>query len=263
MAYGLTQSADLEASSSQNFSRADTASLSITGAITLEGWIKIESLGQGFFCTKQDSGSNRSWQFQYLNVGGGVYRMRGYVSGNAGGDFTSDVEGTVDMTAYVGVWCHVAFTWDVSGAPKIYLNGVDISTAQTNVATSIYDGGATIRLGVIQNPGIAYFDGRMSLWRIWSTARSQAQIAANMCNVLGSTANLAAEWTLDNTLNDNSGNSNTLTNVNSTTFGADVPAICAVVGPANLKSLNTNLKANIKTIDGNPIANVKSLDTIV
>jgi hypothetical protein len=33
-------------------------------------------------------------------------------------------------------------------------------------------------------------------------------------------------------------------------------------GPANLKSLNTNLKANIKSINGNLIANVKSLNTI-
>lgn len=36
-----------------------------------------------------------------------------------------------------------------------------------------------------------------------------------------------------------------------------------VVGPANLKSYNTNLSANIKSIDTNLIANVKSLDTNV
>lgn len=34
-------------------------------------------------------------------------------------------------------------------------------------------------------------------------------------------------------------------------------------GPANLKSLNTNLAANIKSINGNLIANVKSLNGIV
>lgn len=33
------------------------------------------------------------------------------------------------------------------------------------------------------------------------------------------------------------------------------------VGPANLKSYNTNLKANIKSINTNLIANVKTLDT--
>jgi len=36
-----------------------------------------------------------------------------------------------------------------------------------------------------------------------------------------------------------------------------------VVGPANLKSYNTNLSANIKSIDTNLIANVKSLNTNV
>lgn len=33
------------------------------------------------------------------------------------------------------------------------------------------------------------------------------------------------------------------------------------VGPANLKSYNTNLSANIKSIDTNLIANIKSFDT--
>lgn len=41
-------------------------------------------------------------------------------------------------------------------------------------------------------------------------------------------------------------------------FSIEIP-----VGPTNLKSYNTNLKANIKSINGNPIANVKSLNTNV
>lgn len=52
-----------------------------------------------------------------------------------------------------------------------------------------------------------------------------------------------------------------------TTGGAHIKWIGAllnpVVGPSNLKSYNTNLKANIKTINTNPIANVKSLNTNV
>lgn len=45
--------------------------------------------------------------------------------------------------------------------------------------------------------------------------------------------------------------------------GAGVVPALPVVGPANLKTYNTNVKANIKTINTNPIANVKSLDTNV
>ena len=39
--------------------------------------------------------------------------------------------------------------------------------------------------------------------------------------------------------------------------------VAPIVGPTNLKTYNTNLKANIKTINTNPIANVKSLNTNV
>lgn len=258
MAYGLTQSVDLEASSSQYLSRSDTASLSITGAITMEGWIKIESLGSNqFLCSKQNSGSTRSWQFQIGDVGG-VKKLTGYVSQDANGNTTSDCTGTVDMTAYIGVWCHVAFVWDVTNAPTIYLNGVDISSGQINNASSINDSNSSILLGAIQVNQFL-FDGRMSLWRIWSTARSQAQIAAGMCSVLGSTSNLAAEWTLDNTLADNSGNSNTLSNNGSATFGADVPTVCTVVGPANVKTVEGVALASVKTVMGVPTASVKSI----
>lgn len=44
-------------------------------------------------------------------------------------------------------------------------------------------------------------------------------------------------------------------------FFDDIRTWNAAVGPTNLKSYNTNLKANIKTINTNPIANVKSLNT--
>ena len=32
-------------------------------------------------------------------------------------------------------------------------------------------------------------------------------------------------------------------------------------GPANLKSLDTNIKSNIKSYNGNPLANIKSINT--
>lgn len=41
------------------------------------------------------------------------------------------------------------------------------------------------------------------------------------------------------------------------------PFGAAASGPANLKSLDTNLKANIKSYNGNLIANIKSIDTNV
>jgi hypothetical protein len=51
--------------------------------------------------------------------------------------------------------------------------------------------------------------------------------------------------------------------VSGTNTGDNVAASTSVVGPANLKSYNTNLKANIKSINTNLLANVKKLDTNV
>lgn len=262
MAYGLTQSADLESGSSQYFSRADTASLSITSSITLEGWIKIESLSsQQFLCTKQDGGSNRSWQFQIAQSGAN-YFLTGYVSEDNDADITSEATGTTNMSAYTGQWVHVAFAWNpADSGPRIYINGVEESySVRTDAASSMYDGGSTIRLGAIQSTPMLFFDGRMNLWRIWSTARSQSDISANLCNVLGSTTNLAAEWTLNNTLNDNSGNSNTLTNNNSITFGSDVPAFCVPSGPITIKTLNGVTSSTIKTRNGIAWADIKTIN---
>jgi len=53
---------------------------------------------------------------------------------------------------------------------------------------------------------------------------------------------------------------NSVDNTNNTGWIFTAPP---AIGPANLKTYNTNLKANIKTINTNPIANVKSLDTNV
>ena len=45
--------------------------------------------------------------------------------------------------------------------------------------------------------------------------------------------------------------------------GTGVLLLDVALGPANLKSYNTNVLANIKSINTNLIANVKSLDTNV
>src|SRR3990167_8668790 len=75
-----TSAADLEASSSQSFSAADSASLSITGDLTFEIWANPESLpGAGTFFTLIGkytvTGNKRSYLF-YLNNTGGVYTLK-------------------------------------------------------------------------------------------------------------------------------------------------------------------------------------------
>ena len=108
-----------------------------------------------------------------------------------------------------------------------------------------------------------FYGGLIDEVRLWSTARSGAEIAANWKTSIDSATGLVASWHFNDALTDASGNGNTLTGTGSPGYSTDIPYTDAAVGPANLKSYNTNVKANIKTINTNPIANVKSLDTNV
>lgn len=227
--FGLAQSADLESGSSQYFSRADTASLSITGDLTLECWINIESDtgAEQYIFNKQDSGTTRSWYFR-INTGGELF---GNVDQANNGTDRSQATGSTDIVAsYLGQWVHVGMQFNASnGEIDFTVNGVDDSATNNDTsATAINDSDAASLVGAAAGPG-GLFDGKLSLCRVWSERRTTSEINDNKCNVLGSTTNLAAEWTLDNTVNDNSGNSNTLTNNNSTPFVSDVPADCADV----------------------------------
>lgn len=227
MAYGLTQSTLLVLASNQEFTAADSASLSLTNNTTYEGWFKFTTLpsaGQQWgLIARYGSGAstNNGLLFYIQNTGGTIT-----LNTNA---TQSSTEREVKYTwaPSTDTWYHLATTF-ASGVVTTYVNGTSIGSSTMSDNTSFNDSSIPYELGgyASNNAGRA-FNGRISLVRIWGVVRTQGQLAADLCNVLGSTANLSAEWTLDNTLADNSGNSNTLTNVNSATFGADVPSVCA------------------------------------
>ena len=268
MAYGLTKSADLEAGSSQSLSRADNSLLDPTDAMTLEGWFNFETTPSATdyaLVAKSDNsgGVNERQYFFRHSDNGGTLQLQLLITA-VGSSYTDNAQ--VNWTPTTGVWYHVAVTY-AGGATlevKFYVNGVQQGATQTVLTTSIRDGAAAFAIGASGIGGSgpsAYFDGKVSLVRIWKETRTVTQINDNKCNVLGSTTNLSGEWTLDDTVNDNSGNSLTLTNNNSVPFVTDVPSTCATTGPANLKSLDTNVKANIKSYNTNVLANIKSINT--
>lgn len=235
-AYGLTNSADLEKDSTQYFSRADTASLSIVGDMTIEAWVKFETVAgaaeMNTIAAKWTTAGNaRSWLFGYQNgfEDGSASLLAKFDSVGTGATITSGyVNGWTPST---GVWYHLAVSFDVSASTMLfYIDGVEQTTTYVaQLATSIADGNAATTLGTRGTTANSYFDGRMSLVRIWDDIRTATEISTNKCIVFGTAeANMVGEWSLDNVLTDASGNANTLTNVNTVTFGVDTPAICAV-----------------------------------
>lgn len=225
MAYGLTKSLDLEASSSQYVAASDSATLSVTGDLTLEGWVKIESApGSGvqytFGAKYTTTGNQRSYSFWYYNSGGTP--QMGMTISSLG---SNAVAASINHTLAIGSWIHVAFVYTAStGGIEFFVDGSSVGSA-SGLYTSIFDGTADFQLG--RENTTWYMDGEMSLWRLWAETRTEAEITDNMCSVLGPTTNLGAEWTLDAVYTDNSGNSNTLTPSGSPTFATDVPSTCA------------------------------------
>ena len=237
-AFAITQSLDLESSSSQYASRADEAALDVTGGITMECWAKLESQpssgtqGMYFQSKWQDGGgAPASYQFRYYDAGTGAYALLASFKDGASSFFNPEVS----YSASLATWTHFAVTNDTSGNTKFYINATQQGATQVG-PTNIINSSAAFGIGANNISGTPnnFIDGKLSLCRLWSVVRTQAEIDANKCVVLGATTNLQGEWQFDNAYTDNSGNGLTLTAANSPSFSADVPSCFAVATPANL-----------------------------
>lgn len=221
--YGLTQSPNLVSATPSFFTALDSASLSATGDRTVEMWVNFTTVA---------AGAHYLFDSRTLATGQNGYGM--YYSGtDSKMHFQTDNGATgadqgVSWSPSTGTWYHVAMVFNNTGKTvDFYVNGVVQGTQLTGYTTYTDNTSKKIIGGDSGGGGTgSNLNARVSLVRNWNEARSQANISANMCNVLGATTNLNAEWTLDNVLTDNSGNSNSLTNVNVVAFAANVPATC-------------------------------------
>lgn len=230
MAYGLTQSADLERSSSQHFSVGDSALLAGNSAFAIEASVNLESvIGGGaaayVIAAKRVAGGSRSYVFKVGNDGSGNISISLQAS-SSGAGFDRDTSVTWTPTPSNSFWYHLGVSWN-SGTVQYSVEGVQMGTDQAAGGTSVATVASSFFIGNEAGSG-DNFDGKISLLRFWQAARTPAQFFENKCKVLGPTANLSGEWTLNNVLTDNSGNGFTLTNVNSTPFVTDVPSVCVL-----------------------------------
>jgi len=183
-------------------------------SFTLEAWIKTDSYsassGTQIILERSQDGStaakNTNWQIALRN--NGLRCKYQYGSG-------STVSNTVTTSAItVNNWHHVAVLRDDSSDEmRFYVDGVKIGTVTTNVSnspTAGTSGEVTIGANFEQNNE---FSNRIAHARVWSTARSDNQIAQYYNRTIDSTAsNLVGYWKLDegtgSTVLDSSSNSN-------------------------------------------------------
>lgn len=166
----------------------DASSQDVTTALTIEGWVKRGEASGDEFTLLEKSVTN----YSYL-----VY--------NQGGDLPIILlsgDGSTGFFRYtstgfeVSTWHHWAFVYDGSLAPgatsmKIYRDGSEVGayTLGGTPVGSLFNSSSPIYIG--RN------DTRLNIadLRLWNTARSQAQISANMNSYLvGNESGLVANW---------------------------------------------------------------------
>jgi hypothetical protein len=120
-------------------------------------------------------------------TGTALFLDNGRLAAGHGADgFTNIVDPTV-LTP--GTWYHVAVTYDAaSGIMNLYKNGVLVGSAPASAYTETF-----LNIGNFANAN--FFEGNIDEVRIWSVARTAAEIAANVnCPLSGSEAGLIAYY---------------------------------------------------------------------
>jgi hypothetical protein len=187
--------------------------LQITGDLTLETWIYLDSSPPGgsaytfitYGTNGEEQAQNQIYRFE-IRSGGPIHMLH-----ESGG---SDVGGSVDTDSLIGEldlygqWVHLAVVRDVTANTfQLFINGepqpsVDYGTNDPDGGTSgifIISGAFAGSVGVGTNDPQGYFvEGQMDEIRVWDVARTPAQIQANMNKKLnGTESGLQGYWRLD------------------------------------------------------------------
>jgi len=204
----MIYSLDLELSSSQYGWVADNADLSITGDITIEAWIKLEQLpstaGLPFCMVSKyiSDTAGRSYRFE-INASDKI--LWAYTSDGEGGTFTYSVSDAVIVDGDdVGVWVHLAGSFDVSGpTATLYKNGSPVADTVTGSANSIKDSTTDFVIGASEEGTAAYFDGKIKDARVWNDIRTGQEIDDNKCvDIANDSQGLTGRWLFENDATD-------------------------------------------------------------
>jgi hypothetical protein len=197
-----SEAVDLESTESDYLHAADHASLDITGNLTVELWVKFESLpGSGnlmALVTKYNAtGNQKSWVISLFNSTG-TYQLYAEVSANGS---TADAI-TQNWTPSTGTWYHVAFVYTASSSTyQFFVDGSQVGVDQNGTRTAIYNSTSRVEIGASGGGTLFFLDGIVTEVRIWNTARTGTEINTNKSiELTGSESGLAAYWPFETSL---------------------------------------------------------------
>lgn len=161
----------------------DTSTLDITASITLEAWVKFNTIGHNWIIGKDPY--NTAYQLFADTYSGNEFIFQ----------INSDAQAKGGTPA-VGVWTHVAGTYDGANL-KLYVNGELVAT--TPYSTPITATSGPLKIGAFDYLGTPWYpmNGSIEEVRIWNTARTQKEIRENMHRSLTSAVNLTAYFKLN------------------------------------------------------------------
>ncbi len=212
-----TGSFDLESDSTQyaSIESTDQTGLNITGNISVEAWVKLESAGHHPVIWKNTSNNNDAGYVFMVEQQQGLMRLHMKVSDGTNIAYAMSKE---SLDQHIGKWVHIAATWraGTSSIPKLYINGVPSTESfasgvgVSNIGTN--DEALWIGKGHWDVPE-EYFDGLIDEVRIWDDVRTPSEILNNMHkSFVGSKPNLQGNWNFNSSINDSTKNNNNLTN---------------------------------------------------
>jgi len=161
---------------------AHSASLALTSGMTLEAWVNPSAnagttVNDGWrtVIMKERSTTGLAYGLYSNDGDSNPSRPAGYIRNNG-----TDVEAANGPAVPLGVWTHMAVTYDGTTL-RLYVNGVLRSS--TAASGGIGASTAPLRIGgntVFSVPGTEYFAGLIDEVRIYNRALSAAEITADM-----------------------------------------------------------------------------------
>ncbi|GCC50492.1 hypothetical protein SanaruYs_07070 [Chryseotalea sanaruensis] len=195
--------------------------LSTTSTLTIEAWLFPRSTNYDRLITNfSGAGAIQAGEFilDSYNVTDNGRGLRFIVAGAGGVSHSTTAANAMTLNA----WNHVAITFN-NGVVKIFVGGIQVATT-TAPFTTIPGTAFPIHFGEDRIPGTAeFFNGKMDEVRIWSVAKTAAELFANkdLC-LIGTEPNLQLYYAFDQSsgsvLTDLvSAKNGTLTNMDGTT----------------------------------------------
>jgi hypothetical protein len=197
-------------------SAPNSASLNITGSLTIEAWVNPSALGAtaNTIVDRTNAFANGAMSYSSHLSTSGKFRL--FVSGDGS---TSVYATTNSVIASIGTWVHVAGVYDATAQTiTLYVNGNTVAQTTTGtVPASLYSQSRAVLIGAMHGAGETpygyWFSGKIAQGRVWNVARTQTQIQSTMYRpFLGPTTGLVLEYPMlpgtGQTITDHSGTGN-------------------------------------------------------